>query len=260
MPGYYRIIPEYIATANFLSAEEKIFYSLLCSLISKYGFCWASNKYLAQASGAHPRTIPKWLKKFVKYNLIVVELECFNERKIWLPETWGNRENLLKAYGKENIERQNELNQRFYTHAPKGTPPMPLTASYIEDTNKKDIKHIEAWPKRLPRKASPPANPSSPSFQSGIKTLPPMMKGPPPTPGPKKIVQETLYALSTPHKIGSQEVFLAKSDWEYFLGFSSYTVNEAFERAHRESKQGKRISNLPAWLFSMCARITKENQ
>ena len=279
MSGYYRLIPEFIASHPSLSSEEKLFYGLITALVSKYGFCWASNKSLAEKMNLHPRTIPKFLKRLTKLKFLIVEVEYQNERKIWTPETWAQRDHLLKAYGQEIIESRENFNQRFYTHAPKGTPPMPLVAPppiyNVENSTKTCIKHIEARPAKSPPKdkwkkpcktpAPEEARPSGDMKKNEekapapeVKVLKPSMKGPTPTPGSDKMVEEVIDILRSPHRLGTQRVILAKGDWEYLFGFSPSIIEKAFARAHKASQKGEKIYNLTAWLYTMCSQIKLE--
>ena len=46
--GYYSIIPATILYNNELKANEKLLYAIITSLSNKEGYCFASNKYLAE--------------------------------------------------------------------------------------------------------------------------------------------------------------------------------------------------------------------
>ena len=258
MPGYYRLIPEYIASHPSLTAEEKLFYSFITSLMTKFGFCWASNKYLAEETKVSISTVKRYLSKLAKNNLLIIELECWNERKIWTPETWGNRENLLKAYGEKNINCTENLNQRFYTQLTNELPPSSNMNPYIiESTNKRE-KHIEAWakpPKQTPQ-SKPIASVSS-SDSEKPKQLLQQMTGPPPTPGPKEMADETTSLLQSPIKIGAQKFLMHPKDIPWFQGFSPTLVGNAVDRASKESWQGKRISQFVPYLFKICCNLRK---
>ena len=45
--GYYSIIPATILYNRDLKANQKILYAVITSLSNKEGYCFASNKYLA---------------------------------------------------------------------------------------------------------------------------------------------------------------------------------------------------------------------
>ena len=108
MQGYYNVVPAFISTHSDLTDGEKNFYTILCGLMTKYGFCWATNKYLARMAHKTPRQIPRYLAKFKVMNMLIVEIENKFERKIWMPETWARRDELKKAF-----EHDQKFNQRF---------------------------------------------------------------------------------------------------------------------------------------------------
>ena len=265
MPGYYRPIPEYIATHDSLTSDEKLFYGILAGLINQYGYCWPSNEYLKERARVSKRTVQRYIHKLANLNLIIVEIETNNDRKIWTPETWGNRENLLKAYGKEAIDCRENFNQRFYTHDTIAvTPPRQQLCHHInKETNKK--KHIEAWAKPAKSKPTPPAKPSvctpipkNNSAPGDKRQLPSKLKGPPPTPGPKVMVADTKKVLERPMKIGTQTFLIHPHDFEYFYGYSPTVVEQAIYRTNIASLNGTRIANIPAYIFARCAEIRKE--
>ena len=46
--GYYSIIPATILYNKELKANEKLLYTIITSLSNKEGYCFSSNKYLAE--------------------------------------------------------------------------------------------------------------------------------------------------------------------------------------------------------------------
>ena len=110
MQSYYSVTPSFITRAKDLSSNEKVLYGVLSGLMSKYGFCWASNRYIADQAGMNIRQVQRCLEHMKSLNYIIVEIEHHNERKIWTADTYANRESLIKAFSEE------EINQRFYTH------------------------------------------------------------------------------------------------------------------------------------------------
>lgn len=109
MQNYYTTIPTYITTRDDLTGDEKIFYATILSLCCKYGFCWASNKFLALIAHKSISQIHRYLRKLIKLGFLIVEMEHINERKIWTKETWPHREDLKKSFNQDF-----EFNQRFY--------------------------------------------------------------------------------------------------------------------------------------------------
>jgi DNA-binding PadR family transcriptional regulator len=277
MPGYYRPIPEYIATSLLLTAEEKLFYGLIASLVSEKerGFCWASNEFLSERERVNPRTIQRWIRKLVKHKFVIVELVHNRERKMWTPETWGNRENLRRAYGSDSIDETENFQKKIDHDISCVVAPRHQLCRTSNEVETKAIKHIEArptksppkdkWPKRCKTPALEAARPSGDMKKNEekapapeVKVLKPSMKGATPTPGSDKMVEEVIDILRSPHRLGTQRVILAKGDWEYLFGFSPSIIEKAFARAHKASQKGEKIYNLTAWLYTMCSQIKLE--
>jgi DNA-binding MarR family transcriptional regulator len=85
--GFYCVIPVYIIQNPNLSAEAKILYGELSALVNKYGYCYATNKYLAERLGKTARSIQYTLNQLKKRKLIEIEVEkdkTGTRRKIWL--------------------------------------------------------------------------------------------------------------------------------------------------------------------------------
>ncbi len=78
--GYYSIIPATILYNKELKANEKLLYAIITSLACKEGYCFATNKYLAEKLGVNPKTISSWISDLKDRNFIIVEL-IRNENK-----------------------------------------------------------------------------------------------------------------------------------------------------------------------------------
>lgn len=78
--GYYSIIPSKILYNKELKANEKLLYAIITSLSNKEGYCFASNKYLAEKLDVNPKTISSWISDLKNRNFIIVEL-IRNENK-----------------------------------------------------------------------------------------------------------------------------------------------------------------------------------
>ena len=72
--GYYSIIPATVLYNKELKANEKLLYAIITSLANKEGYCFASNKYLAEKLDVNPKTISSWISDLKNKNFIVVEL------------------------------------------------------------------------------------------------------------------------------------------------------------------------------------------
>lgn len=86
--GYYSVIPATILYNKELKANEKLLYAIITSLACKEGYCFATNKYLAEKLGVNPKTISSWIsdlrdRNFIKIELIRNENKQIIQRKIY---------------------------------------------------------------------------------------------------------------------------------------------------------------------------------
>lgn len=72
--GYYSVIPATVLYNKELKANEKLLYAIITSLACKEGYCFASNKYLAEKLDVNPKTISSWISDLKNKNFIIVEL------------------------------------------------------------------------------------------------------------------------------------------------------------------------------------------
>ncbi len=87
--GYYSIIPATILYNKELKANEKLLYAIITSLACKEGYCFATNKYLAEKLGVNPKTISSWIsdlrdRNFIKIELIRNKNKQIIQRKIYI--------------------------------------------------------------------------------------------------------------------------------------------------------------------------------
>ena len=78
--GYYSVIPATVLYNKELKANEKLLYAIITSLACKEGYCFASNKYLAEKLDVNPKTISSWISDLRDKGFIIVEL-IRNENK-----------------------------------------------------------------------------------------------------------------------------------------------------------------------------------
>ena len=78
--GYYSVIPATVLYNKELKANEKLLYAIITSLACKEGYCFASNKYLAEKLDVNPKTISSWISDLKDKNFVIVEL-IRNENK-----------------------------------------------------------------------------------------------------------------------------------------------------------------------------------
>lgn len=107
MQSYYSVTQSYITRAKDLSSNDKVVYGLLSSLMTKYGHCWAKNKFIAEEVGMSVRIVQRSLERMKKLKYIVVEIQDHNYRKIYTAETYATRELTKKNVGEEEIQSKN---------------------------------------------------------------------------------------------------------------------------------------------------------
>ena len=72
--GYYYVIPATVLYNKELKANEKLLYAIITSLACKEGYCFASNKYLAEKLNVNPKTVSSWISDLRDKDFIIVEL------------------------------------------------------------------------------------------------------------------------------------------------------------------------------------------
>ncbi len=90
--GDYSVIPATILYNKELKANEKLLYAMITSLACKEGYCFASNKYLAEKLDVNPKTISSWISDLRDKNFVIVELirnenKQIIQRKIYIKDS-----------------------------------------------------------------------------------------------------------------------------------------------------------------------------
>lgn len=121
--GYYSIIPSTILYNKNLKANQKILYAVITSLSNKEGYCFASNKYLAEKLNVGANTISGWItdlrrKNFIRVELIRNDKQEIIQRRIYIndipynfykeyPYTINKEEGILQKSKENNIMNNN---------------------------------------------------------------------------------------------------------------------------------------------------------
>lgn len=79
--GYYAILPSTILFNKKLKANEKLLYAVITSLANKEGYCYASNKYLAELLEAQPHTISIWISELREMGFLNLQMIKNEENK-----------------------------------------------------------------------------------------------------------------------------------------------------------------------------------
>jgi len=79
--GYYSILPSTILFNKKLKANEKLLYAIITSLANKEGYCFASNKYLAELLDAQPHTISIWISNLKEMGFLNLQMIKDSENK-----------------------------------------------------------------------------------------------------------------------------------------------------------------------------------
>ena len=90
--GDYSVIPATILYNKELKANEKLLYAMITSLACKEGYCFASNKYLAEKLNVNPKTVSSWISDLRDKDFIIVELirngnNQIIQRKIYIKDS-----------------------------------------------------------------------------------------------------------------------------------------------------------------------------
>ena len=90
--GYYSVIPATVLYNKELKANEKLLYAIITSLACKEGYCFASNKYLAEKLNVNPKTVSSWISDLRDKDFIIVELirngnNQIIQKKIYINDT-----------------------------------------------------------------------------------------------------------------------------------------------------------------------------
>lgn len=125
--GYYSIIPATILYNRDLKANQKILYAVITSLSNKEGYCFASNKYLADKLNVGANTVSGWItdlrrKNFVRVELIRNDKQEIIQRRIYIKDIPYNFYKEYPYTKKEEVgilqkwEENNIINNNISTH------------------------------------------------------------------------------------------------------------------------------------------------
>jgi Helix-turn-helix domain len=265
----FAILWDFIASDKDLTSSEKILYSIILSLSTTEGYCWATNLQLMEKMGMSETNNHRFndhMKTLKNGGWIKIEGGT-RDRKIYplKKPIRGQNDPILNPVKKE-IRGQNDL-----TLGVKMTPNPPLPL-YKDQNKESKVKHRGDWGKPNPSVHTnqkntknevhvAKKNPMAVLTQAGYYQLRPLMlKGSPPTPGPVSMVNEVKDLLSNQITIGSRRYKIAEEDKAWFFGYSPVVIEKAIGRVHQVSRSGERIENIVAAIYASCGEIRRENE
>lgn len=74
-PSYYIVIPGFVRSNTTISPSAKLLYGEIASKCNVKGFCWATNKFLADLMGCNIRSIQRYITELQSENLIKIDLQ-----------------------------------------------------------------------------------------------------------------------------------------------------------------------------------------
>ncbi|MBQ7778359.1 MAG: helix-turn-helix domain-containing protein [Oscillibacter sp.] len=89
-PAYFAIIPANVRYHTALSPNAKLLYGEITALADQTGYCWASNKYLAERFLWGERTVSRLIAQMQELELITIEMvpvKNGRERRIFVGQT-----------------------------------------------------------------------------------------------------------------------------------------------------------------------------
>jgi len=89
LPSYYSIIPARIRYDKDLTPFEKLIYGEITALTNREGYCWASNRYIAEIYNVSQTHISLTIKKLSEKGYIKIVLFKRYERKIYITDISG---------------------------------------------------------------------------------------------------------------------------------------------------------------------------
>lgn len=85
----YIIIEDYVAEDNKLNSTDKLVYSIIKALANSKGYCYATNRYIADKYNFSKSTISNTISKLKKCNYIHTETVDY-QRRIYMCDSTNN--------------------------------------------------------------------------------------------------------------------------------------------------------------------------
>lgn len=225
----YAVIPAYILFNTELSDGDKIIYGHISNLCNMYGFCWASNGYLAELTGKSIETVKRAIKALKDNLCIEIEHEPNGEqdqRKIYLSKI-----DFAKQGGRSKMTHPQVKND------PPGGSKMTHIIYKEEYSKENNLKEPPPPIASSPKDSEPPA-PQAPAAPAGGGG------------GSEDLIFKTTQGKE--RSLSSSEIY------RYMLKYPQFTTDIIME-AIEEAREVKSPVNEPfSYLVGICSRIMQK--
>lgn len=140
-PSFWSIIPNNVLSATNIKANAKLLYAKVTSLQSARGYCFATNKYLAEGLGIAPDTVTRLLKELSDAGYLRLEIVKGKDNQIM-------ERRIFPTITLPTIALSSRTNVRDPIGQISDTPIGQISEERINTENKEEI------PPKAPRGAS----------------------------------------------------------------------------------------------------------
>jgi len=109
-PGYYAVIPANVRYDKELSAQSKLIYAEISSLVNAKGYCWATNQYIAEMYGLTKESISRCISQLEKNGYISTQIikkdKQITERRIFLSIAIDRKNNTYPEKSQDPLDKK----------------------------------------------------------------------------------------------------------------------------------------------------------
>lgn len=118
---FYSIIPAAVRYDLDISSNAKLIYSEISALSNKRGYCFATNRYFAEAFGVSISSVSKWIHQLSEKNFIRIEYNRngvhIDNRKIYINADYLAPLDFLQINPSTKCEETHLLDEKDNNHA-----------------------------------------------------------------------------------------------------------------------------------------------
>lgn len=131
-PAYWAVLPARVRYDEELRPNAKLLYAEISAMSDATGFCWATNRHLAQLFGLAADTVSALVAQLAERGYIVMEIikgpkGNITERRIWLaevrPPIGKNADTPTGDFADTPIGKNAEENSTSFEYIPPYSPP-----------------------------------------------------------------------------------------------------------------------------------------